>query len=205
MMRKALMNEKILKLAKHLICTSVLMVFVSSVNAATLTIEPENSQISTGSTFIVSVVVNGLGDHAPPSVSTFDLDLAYDGTLFSFNNVVFGPGLGDESQSESRSGFTPSLGLINVWEYSLLDVSGLEALQGSSVVLAKFEFTASKHGVGGFDLLLNTLGDGYGDPIPAVLIGGQVSSIDEPPTIWLFVSLLSSALIFKYSKQQTIV
>src|SRR5438874_1153733 len=67
--------------------------------ASTLTIGvlPTGQSVQLGNPVMVSLMIQGLGDHTAPSLGTFDVNILFDPAILSFSTAVFGdPALGDQ-------------------------------------------------------------------------------------------------------------
>ncbi len=145
-------------------------VFAAPAEALTIAAMPSATQVAIGDVEQLSLNISGLGSTL---LGGFDIKLSYDPKLLSFDPasagaVSFGPGLGDVGAFEA----IPSVslrapGLIEVAEVSLLDSSGLAALQGGgSFDLADLFFAASGDGQPVFALSSVQLVDAAGLPVP---------------------------------------
>lgn len=198
--------HKILKtLTVRLLAGAVLIVSSAALNAATtLSLEPGSSHVGVGSSFVLNLVASGLGEHAPPSLSLFDVDVSYDVSLFSLGGVTFGSDLGDASLSEAIVGSdTATPGSVNLWEFSQLGSNSLEVLQTSTLTLASVSFTAIQPGTGSFGLAVNSFGDGFGDPLTVGLAASSsVSAVPVPAAVWLFGAALAGLGVFGYRREK---
>lgn len=193
------MNKPLKQLMVRWAAGAVLLASSTSLIASTtLSLEPSSPQVGIGSTFTVNLVVSGLGDHSAPSLSLFDVDLSYDSSLFSLGSVAFGTGLGDVGQGEAiTEANTATLGSVNLNEFSLLELSSLEALQTSTLTLASLSFTAIQSGTGSFGLTVNLVGDGLGEALDVgVAAAPGVSAVPIPAAIWLFGTVLAGMGVF---------
>jgi hypothetical protein len=153
-------------------------------DAVTLAFEPLSQQANLGDPLDVAVRVSGLGNLAPPSLSTFDLDVSFDPTVLAYTGAEFGdPVLGDQLDLfalGSLSGETPGLGVVNLFEVSLDLPDDLDNLQAESFVLFTLHFDALTPGTSALALAANELGDAIGDPLSADLGAGSVNVVPEP-------------------------
>lgn len=193
------MHTILKKLTAGLFTGAILLISSATVNAAiVLSLEPSSSLIDKGSSFTVNLVVSGLGNHAAPSLSVFDVDVSYDASLFSLGPVSFSSVLGNVSLGEASTGVDSSTaGTVNLSAFSLLEVNSgscvlctgpyLEDLQGSTLTLASLNFTAVLSGTRSFGLAVNSFGDGFGDPLAVDLAASPtVTSVPTPANLWLF-------------------
>lgn len=188
------MNMK--TLFAQIVTGAVLLASSLASPAANLSLEPSTTLIQSGGIVYLDLVVSGLGDHAAPSASAFDVDISYDPALFAVSNIVFGTKLGDESLGEAISGSDSATpGSVNIWELSLLEpdlatcvvcsAPYLDDLHGPSFTLARIGFATSQVGSGSFGLVVNILADGLGDPLAVALGAEPTVSVPAPPTLYL--------------------
>ncbi|MCX6632133.1 MAG: cohesin domain-containing protein [Candidatus Solibacter sp.] len=130
------------KLGLAVMILLVLAVLPAMADPAQLQIIPAFSSVGINDTFSVDLVVYGLGNGAPPSVSTFDLTLSFDPAVIHATGADFGLLLGDPAWYEAFTGVVLSPDSINLAEVSLLSPSDLDALQPASFTLATLWFQA---------------------------------------------------------------
>lgn len=107
---------------------------------------PDSQIVVEGQPFQLDLVVSGLGNGVSPSLKGFDVDITFS-DVFSIDpsSVVFGTSLGDPNNA-TQTQTTASLigpGVLFLRENSLLSLSTLEAIQGSSFILASMTFTGN--------------------------------------------------------------
>jgi len=162
----------------------------SSAYAVTLAFEPLSQQANLGDPLDVAVRISGLASLAPPSLSTFDLDVTFDPAILAYTGAEFGdPLLGDQLDLfalGSLSGETPALGAVNLFEVSLDLPEDLDSLQAASFVLFTLHFDALSPGTSALALSVNELGDAVGDPLVVDLVAGSVNVVPEPGGAQLF-------------------
>jgi hypothetical protein len=166
-----------------------------------LSLVPESPQIPLGDTTDLFVGINGLGD--PPSLSTYDLTVNYDPTLFSFVGITYGdPTIGDQL---NLSGFgtitsdTPGADSINFSEVSLDDPETLDTLQASTFVLVTLEFQAlNTDGLGTFSFGSGpVLGDALGNPLtPSSLATAYIKAGETPEPYMFLPSLMALVALY---------
>ena len=151
-----------------LIAGLLLSIAFSPVWSATLEVVASEPMVQPGEMVDISVVISGLGNFALPSLGTFDMMLTYDPAVFALDagSTAVALFLGDEVVGEALVTITPSAGVIEVVELSLLAVPDLTALQPASFTLFSSTFTAVGFGEGTFDLAVTVLGDKNGVTIP---------------------------------------
>jgi hypothetical protein len=93
------------------------------VQAAIISVDPGTDIASVDDMLSVEVSVSGLGASGPPSLSVFDLDLAFDSAVLSFTAAVFGLYLGDTDpfSLETEIAVSVGTGAIGLYELSFLD------------------------------------------------------------------------------------
>jgi hypothetical protein len=173
----------------------VLAVFTTEAEAITVSVDPATQTIGAGSSTQVALTISGLGIGAAPSLSTYDLNVAYDPSIITLTGVTFGdPVLGDQLDLFSLGSLTSSsdspLGTINVFELSFDNPSDIDALQANAFTLATLSFNTLASGTSSLALTINVLGDANGDPLTASTISSSitVSAVPVPAAVWLFGS-----------------
>jgi hypothetical protein len=164
--------------------------------AATLRIDPSTQDVMIGSNVNVGVAISGLGDGAPPSLSTFDLDVTFGQGILAFVGFTFGdPILGDQldlSGVGSIRGISTGAGTVNLFELSLDNAADLTALQAPGFTLGTLRFNALSAGESAIGISGNAVGDANGDPLTAEMLGGRVVvnavSVPEPASLLLLLS-----------------
>jgi hypothetical protein len=122
-----------------------LFLLATQTDAVTLSLEPATSTAGVGDSVSLDLVIDGLGDYTSDSLGDFDIDIAYDSAVLSFEGYNLGGYLGDlglfEAFDYSLGGYAP--GSIGLTEVSSLEVSELDALQAGSFALATLDFTVN--------------------------------------------------------------
>ena len=112
-------------------------------------------------------------------MGAFDLDVAFDQSIFAPTSVTFGLFLGDPSAFEAFTDFNFLSGVVDFAEVSLLSSAELDILQPSSFSLATLSFNAIGDGTSQFGFVGNqTVDDAFGEKL----------SVPEPGTILLVAS-----------------
>jgi hypothetical protein len=157
--------------------------------AATISIIPAGQIVPLGDQAVVTIDISGLAFGAAPSVGAFDLDLSFDSTILSVNNVAFGNqldilGLGSIFLASAIDANT-----LNLFELSLDLPSDLDTFQADAFTLATITFDTLGPGTSNLTLALNALGDPDGLPLAADLANGSIevqnASVPEPSTLLL--------------------
>jgi hypothetical protein len=191
---------------KKLFLTGVILIMfllfsVATASAMTIGFDPSSQSPDVGQTAVVDLVISGLGDYAPDSISTFDLDVGFDSAILGFDSVVFGdPLLGDQLDLFGIGSLTlyydNGAGSVNLFELSFDDPSDLDNLQAGSFTLATLTFDTLAVGFSALEITINTLGDSGGDPLSADLESGSISPVPAPATILLLASGLTALGVF---------
>lgn len=189
---------------KHRYFGLLLFAFValtSEAQAITVGIDPATQTIGPGSSTKVALTIAGLGSGTSPSLSTYDLNIAYDPSVITLTGVTFGdPVLSDQLDLFSLGSITSSSdsppGTLNVFELSLDSPSGIDARQANAFTLATLSFNALAGGTSPLTLTINALGDANGDPLVTDIASGSitVNAVPLPPALGLFVLGLAGLL-----------
>jgi hypothetical protein len=152
--------------------------------------------VASGQLFSVGVVVSGLGAGAPPTISSFDLDLAFAAPQLAFVSIAFGTGLGvGPAQVLTSHTLLPGPAL-DFSAASLLSTATLDATQPASFVLATITFQAGAPGGVALALtqaLLASAAGSGGDPIPLdAITGAALTVVPEPGTLALLAAGLAA-------------
>ena len=59
-------------------------------HAALITVQPQRTLVTEGDQLVVDLAVSDLGELAPASISTFDIDLGFDDSILGFSKASFG-------------------------------------------------------------------------------------------------------------------
>ena len=167
---------------------------VGSAWAVSIDIVPASQDVLVGDTVDVEIAISGLGNLGVPSLGAFDIVLAFDPTVLTYQSAVFGdPLLGDELDvwdfGMNPMGVTSGAGTVNPWEVSLDFPIDLDTLQAGDFTLVTLSFAAAGPGTSTLTLWANALGDAAGAPLAADLGGGSVSvqsAVPEPTATLLF-------------------
>jgi len=138
-------------------------------HAVSLALTPATTVAAVGDTVAIAIEIAGL---APPTVSSFDLDVGFDPTVLSFKTASFGTALGTGGDVFTSAGLLTA-SIVDVAEASLLPSSVLEATQPGSFVLATLIFQAVAPGVSALAISDALLADTSSVP------GGNQISVDS--------------------------
>lgn len=198
------MRRKVCNIA---LWTGLLVLSCSSAALAlSLEVVPASPAVTVGTPVAVDLVIAGLGDMVPPSLSTFDLDVLFNPAVFALDtsdtngdgvidSVVLDPtgqldvlGLGGNIVGVGLVG----PGTLNLMDLSLDLAADLNLLQAGSFPLATITFQAIAVGTSTLNLIINALGDADGNVLTADVSGGAITvraptSVPEPGT-WLLLA-----------------
>ncbi len=163
----------------------------------------------------VAVRVSGLGDHQPPSLGDYDLNLNYDPSVITPTSFVFGdPVQGDQLALNGGSSFTsstlPNPGTINIQEVSFNDPNTLDTQQAGTFILGTLFFKTGVLGTTQLTFTNNAFGDSQGTELPVTLDTGSitisgVSSVPEPTSVFLsFIGFTMLAIPVYRSRQRAL-
>jgi hypothetical protein len=136
-----------------------------------------------------------LGSGTSPSLSAFDLDITFDGSILSFLGFTFGdPIIGDQLDLfglGSVTGVTVGTGTVNLFQLSLDAAADLDALQAGSFILGTLAFQGLSGGSSAVGVQVTALADANGDPLTADVLAGRIvvgaAPVPEPATPLLLV------------------
>ncbi len=180
----------------------IVVAMVAHGQAAIVEIAPATQTATVGGTASIDIIVDGLAAGGPDSLGAFELNLSYDPAVLTFDAVLFGSLLGDESLGESiRITDDTTPGLLRLAEVSLLTPIELDVLQPASFTLATVAFIGASLGHSVLNLSGVVLSDSLGTSIPVsgtVPANGasvHVTAIPEPTgcAVWLLLMVATIA------------
>jgi hypothetical protein len=113
----------------------IMLLGSTQVTAITLGFDPASQVANTGDTVSLDLVASGLTSGGSDSIGGFDVDVLFDDSVLGFVGGTTGTGLGSISDFYFASG-----GVVDAFAVSLELPADLDALQGSTVVLATLAF-----------------------------------------------------------------
>jgi hypothetical protein len=175
---------------------AVSFMFASMANAnVILSLDPATQTTNIGDLVTVSVMIDGLGDGVPLSLSAYDLDIAFDSSALSFVGYGLFDDLGGviDALDLSWGEWTP--GVINIAELSFLSNFDLWDFQPGSFTLAELFFTVDTAVTSAIAFAYADLQDVNGDTIN--IIGVNTASITgtNPVPAPAALTLMSLALL----------
>lgn len=167
----------------------VLLLLGARAEAVSIAVVPAAAVVAPGGFVSVDVLVSGLVAGGAPTVSSFDLDLAFGAPQLAFAGITFGSGLGSGGQVLTSTTLLPGP-TLDFAAASLLSSATLDAAQPASFVLATIVFQAGAIGVAPLAItqavLANTIGGPGGNQIPVdALLGASITVVPEPGTLAL--------------------
>ncbi|MEM9213735.1 MAG: cohesin domain-containing protein [Cyanobacteria bacterium P01_F01_bin.150] len=145
--------------------------------AVTFGIQPSSPNLTVGDSLSVDLTVSDLGDLSAPSVSVFDLDIAFDNSILNFDTLTFGNaldlGIGFSFQGVDAVS-TP--GTVSLFEVSFASPL-LDSLQPGSITLATLMFDAVGVGTTSINPTMVLLGDAIGGPLTPSSVSGASATV----------------------------
>tara|TARA_R110002167_G_scaffold357259_1_gene572688 strand:+ start:500 stop:1063 length:564 start_codon:yes stop_codon:yes gene_type:complete len=167
-----------------------------------LSLDPATQTTNTGDLVTVSVMIDGLGDGVPLSLSAFDLDIAFDSSALSFVGYGLFDELGGVIDGIDLSWGEYIPGVINIAELSLLSNFDLWNFQPGSFTLAELFFTVDTAVTSAIAFVYADLVDVNGDTIN--IIGANNASITgtNPVPTPAALTLMSLALLTMFVRKK---
>ncbi len=176
--------------AIRLVLTALLgLAAIAPSHAVVVSVNPAVSSATVGDSILVNIDIADLFDGVAPSVSAFDISVAFDPGIVSFSQLAFGTGL-DVLGLGSSQIVTPSAGSVNAFELSFDLPADLNTLQPGAFTLFTLTFDAIAAGSSNLSLTLNALADADGAGLAATLVNGSVnvSPVPLPAAGWLLLT-----------------
>jgi len=158
--------------------------FTSMANAnMILSLDPGTQIVEDGDIVSVTLMIDGLGNFDPLSLSAFDITLAFDSSALSFvsYNLFDGLSLGI-FDSDDLSGGLVAPGFINIAEFSYLFDFELWNFQPGSFALAELFFVADTVGTSAISFAAALLTDAGGNADPINITQANNASVTAVPT-----------------------
>jgi hypothetical protein len=182
-----------------LFCSLVLLPTLGMANQVQLSFLPPSQNVPLNGTLQVGLGISLLNIGGPPSLGTYDVDVAFDPAILGFSSVSFGdPVLGDQLDIFGLGNIqssTPGTGTVNAFELSLDSSADLDTFQAGDFTLFVLTFSALNVGTSPLNLNVNALGDAVGAPVSFTSENGGVkviaiaSEAPEPGTIFVGLGL----------------
>ncbi len=178
---------------RQTISTACILLFLCAVPAfagsnLSLHLDPPAQDVKLGHLASVTVGISGLGDLTTPSLGAYDLNLAFDSSILSFNSIIFGDQLAIAVPGSSLFGTDFSTpGLVNVFEVSLDSISDLNQMQAPSFDLFTLTFDTLALGTSTLDLSIIALANAEGAMLTATDCSGSINVIPAPGAMLLGV------------------
>ncbi len=192
------------RVATARIVLAAILLSPSAASAISIRFELSPRVVGVGLPLDVALVLSGLGDGEAPSLSTFDLAVAFDDSILAFDTAAFGdPALGDQLDLfslGSATDVTPGTGAVNLLELSFDLPSDLDTLQAPSFTLATITFTALVAGTSPLDLSTRALGDASGDPLTL----DSVLVVPEPATAALLALAVTLTMALRRRRRRSV-
>ncbi len=160
-------------LAAALVLLARLDPIPASAQEAVVRIDPVSQEVTTGSQFIVRVMVDDVSD-----LGSYEFTLQFDPDVVSYLDVADGPFLG----SSGRTVFCPpAITDVDTVRFGCVSYdSGTPGASGSDV-LAEVAFSADAGGASPLDLIMVSLSDPWAEDIAAVAENGSVTVVAGTP------------------------
>ena len=169
---------------RAVLCALVLC--ASAVRAAVIIEIVPAFQVISDSPAQIALRVSGLPGGMAPSIGGFDLTLEYDPAILSYLGTVFGSALGNPATEAIAFDDVPGVGLVRLFEVSLLDPDVLDADQPGTFTLATVAFGGRQPGISLVNFLSVELSDSMANPLTANTLNGAIQVVSEPDFIAIF-------------------
>lgn len=183
---------------------AISFMFTSMVNAnVILSLDPTTQASHQGDTVSVTLMIDGLGDFNPLSLSFFDINIEFDTSALSFAGYNLFNDLGDVGFFEALDFSFGNLGggLVNISEQSLFSNFDLWNFQPGSFALAELFFVVDAPVISRLSIDRAELVDVNGDTINIIEANSaSVTAVPSPATSMLMcIALLTMFVRKKYN------
>jgi hypothetical protein len=177
-----------------------------------VTVPPTPGTVTPGAPIFVQIQASGLTSPGAPSITAFDLDLAFDDSRVDFVGLTFDP-LGmttctpatQTPECDAYADSTSSTGFVNLAVSSLLDPATINANQPASGPLATLHFLATGVGTASFSFtgvdVAGTIDGTTEGTLSATTVGLDVVIVPEPGTACLILLGLSALSFLRKSSR----
>ncbi|MEM5496484.1 PEP-CTERM sorting domain-containing protein [Paraglaciecola mesophila] len=148
-----------------------------SANAALITMTPSSQTIELGDTASIDVSISDFA--TDQYLGVYDFEVAFNDSILSVSNIIFGTELGFSFQNDSSFGAD----LHVVLEASLEDAQYLIDNQASEFLLFTIEFTGTNYGSSSVALDYVLLGDQDGNEITDVDFNSARITVNNPNAV----------------------
>lgn len=195
-------------LISALVLTSSLL--ASAANAALiLDLTPSSQNTATGGSVDLDLMISGLGDGVPDSLSLFSLEILFDDSRLSLTSYTLSDNLGNIGSEALDFSFGDiGGGVIDLYNESLLLPGELDALQSDSFSLATLSFDVDDLALGESTIVsvgtVYSLADSFASDLTLDLSTNDAvlrnpTTVPEPGTVALFAMSFGMLLLRRKS------
>ncbi len=177
---------------------------ITQVQAAVISFDLSNQFVELGDSVTVDLRISELNNEI---LTTFDLDIGFEGSILNFQNFTFGTGLDVLEFGTFNNTDTIGSNAVNIYELSFDSDTDLISLQPNEFTLGTFNFETLSIGTSALNISTSALLGGesasfliadlqYG----SITVTAPPSAVPAPSTIWLFgIGLIG---LMGYSKRK---
>jgi MYXO-CTERM domain-containing protein len=160
-----------------------------------LLFDPVDQIVPLGTQALVTVEISGTVADAPPSIGSYDLDVAYDGSILAGAGITFETFLGAPLSLTAADFSVP--GLFNLAETSFLSPGELDDLQPDTFALAVLAFDTLSVGTSPLAFSRILVGDAFADALDVSGTTGSITVISEPMPLVLAATALAALAVHR--------